>query len=543
MEQPSAPSQAQAQPSDTAVLPRQRIEPPRPEPVIPMDPEWLASLQVMQPLYGKNLRPPSAVRGLVSLDNPEALAKFNVTLKVFAVVLPAAEVSTYFARLGKLHLNFPKRRNALPFPGDPQRRMIILFYAAPQDTPLVGEIPTPADEFIPQLPAGEMADSMRDLGASANLVVFGVQYTVDSWNLEEILTAVLPVDPPASFEQVGHVAHYNLRDEHLPYKTVVGQATMLKFPRLRTIVNKTHNIDNTFRFFQMELLAGDNDFNVEVKESGCIFRFDFSRVYFNSRLQQEHWRIIQGCPAPNVACDMMAGVGPFAIPIAKQKCVVYANDLNPVAFESLLVNAKANKVAHLVHASNQDGRKFVRDLAVRILASHLSGKPNPLPAFTQVMMNLPAIAVEFLDSFMGIFGEEAEAEARAQQPTSTLALGFRDVFKVLPVIHVYMFTNAENMAADAIARTSKHLRFPVDDHLVKVHDVRDVAPKKHMFCVSFRLPEQVAYANATEAASLSAVAQKRNHQESAATDADVVASSNAEDDAQNKRARLDDEQA
>lgn len=43
--------------------------------------------------------------------------------------------------------------------------------------------------------------------------------------------------------------------------------------------------------------------------------------------------------------DMFAGVGPFAIPAAKQiKCKVYANDLNPRSFHYLQQNMKLNKV-------------------------------------------------------------------------------------------------------------------------------------------------------------------------------------------------------
>ena len=31
-------------------------------------------------------------------------------------------------------------------------------------------------------------------------------------------------------------------------------------------------------FYSMELLAGEDRFEVEVKESGCVFKFDFSKV-------------------------------------------------------------------------------------------------------------------------------------------------------------------------------------------------------------------------------------------------------------------------
>ena len=43
----------------------------------------------------------------------------------------------------------------------------------------------------------------------------------------------------------------------------------------------------------MELLAGEDRFEVEVKESGCVFRFDFSKVYWNPRLGTEHDRLIR----------------------------------------------------------------------------------------------------------------------------------------------------------------------------------------------------------------------------------------------------------
>ena len=43
----------------------------------------------------------------------------------------------------------------------------------------------------------------------------------------------------------------------------------------------------------MELLAGEDRFEVEVKESGCRFRFDFSKVYWNPRLGTEHDRLIR----------------------------------------------------------------------------------------------------------------------------------------------------------------------------------------------------------------------------------------------------------
>ena len=42
------------------------------------------------------------------------------------------------------------------------------------------------------------------------------------------------------------------------------QVILDKNPTLRTVVNKLSSIDHTYRNFQMEVLAGEGDFNCEV---------------------------------------------------------------------------------------------------------------------------------------------------------------------------------------------------------------------------------------------------------------------------------------
>ena len=46
----------------------------------------------------------------------------------------------------------------------------------------------------------------------------------------------------------------------------------------------------------MELLAGDDDLEVELRESGALFRFSPAEVYWNSRLQAEHKRLADLVP-------------------------------------------------------------------------------------------------------------------------------------------------------------------------------------------------------------------------------------------------------
>ena len=245
-------------------------------------------------------------------------------------------------------------------------------------------------------------------------------------------------------------------------------------------MNKTGNIDHTFRFFEMEVLAGDSDMVAKVKESNCLFSLDFSKVYWNSRLQGEHDRLVSQFEKGAWVCDVMAGIGPFALPAAKNKdCVVFANDLNPMSFKYLQENLKQNRLEGRIRPYNIDGAEFIKtstrelnniavldELKALQLAS-LNKKrtgtkaprlnPDPktlLPVrrkqlpnsglfvFDHYVMNLPATALEFLPAFKGILGklpEEAIDES------------------LMPMVHCYCFSRAADISADVTQVCIYHL--------------------------------------------------------------------------------------
>lgn len=84
---------------------------------------------------------------------------------------------------------------------------------------------------------------------------------------------------------------------------------------------------------------------VEMSEGDCIFKFNYSKVYWNSRLQTEHKRLVDSFKPGEVVCDVMAGVGPFAIPAGKKGVFVWANDLNPESYEAMKEAVTRNKVS------------------------------------------------------------------------------------------------------------------------------------------------------------------------------------------------------
>lgn len=254
-------------------------------------------------------------------------------------------------------------------------------------------------------------------------------------------------------------------------------------------MNKTDNITNQFRVFPMELIAGEDDTNVEVNESGCRFRFDYGRVYWNSKLQHEHDRLVQLIlqrKRPIVA-DMFAGVGPFTIPLAKARrspgfspALVYANDLNPDSYLHLTKNVTLNHVPPQNHiASNLDGREFLVDLV-----RHKGVRP------TDIIMNLPASATDFLDVFRGLY-----------LPT--------DSKDDMPTIHCYTFEMEEDHEKNLTERVETMIGTKLADKPF-IFNVRNIAPKKNMYCVSFNLPETIERQSAESdpAAELPSAAKK-----------------------------------
>lgn len=144
-------------------------------------------------------------------------------------------------------------------------------------------------------------------------------------------------------------AHLNLRERYLPYQEIIANVLLDKNSAIRTVINKTSDVgtDSEYRTFGYDLLAGDPDMEVETKSENCTFRFDFSKVYWNPRLNWEHHRLLDQFQPGEAVCDVMAGVGPFAVPAGKKNVFVWANDLNPESYSSLQAAIQRNKVYHI----------------------------------------------------------------------------------------------------------------------------------------------------------------------------------------------------
>ncbi|KAF9959778.1 tRNA(m(1)G37)methyltransferase [Mortierella alpina] len=443
--------------------------------------------------------PPAIQRGLMTLDR----SLFKKSVSVMAIRIPASMTMECRKVLGNDMLLEPKIRNVVASDDGEKSKRLVLLSLSIKDEGLEGASET-TKEFI------------KEKGVDVTKSEFSVEY--DHWTADEILRAILPEEiideAPSSFTTVGHIAHMNLKDEYLPYKNLIGQVILDKNPNLKTVVNKMDSIDTTFRFFKMEVLAGEDNMIAEVRESGCRFKFDFAQVYWNSRLHTEHERLVKMFKPTDAVCDVMAGVGPFAMPAAKKGCMVYANDLNPVSYKYMVENKTLNKLKDNLHIYNLDGREFVRKAVADleksgyqrppeapVVVKGKKGAANTTPqapartstndkteatapgfkTFDHFVMNLPATAIEFLDAFRGLFqGREAQITEPKTQ---------------LPMIHCHCFSKSDKPEDDVRERVEKVMGGQLELDSVKLHWVRKVAPNKDMYCISFRLPAEIAFAS------------------------------------------------
>lgn len=482
-------------------------------------------------LYRRMYTPqPPLNREMTVLDR----SKFTVSLNLALAKFPDPKYIAQFAKECKADILQLRSINHVQKTDDNGRAVLLR-----HDLDLEGAEGDVASKVLSQLsPRGK--ELLTEAQADITKIVKDLDY--DFWRADEIFYSVLPVtekdEIPSGFSMVGHVAHINLRSEWKDYDRLIGQVIFDKNPRVKTVVNKVDSIDTKFRTFKMEVLAGEDNTQVEQHESGCRFQFDFAKVYWNSRLHTEHDRLvslfrgeassrerkqqerakrenhekssetaveIDENASATAVCDVFAGVGPFAVPSGRTSLFVMANDLNPYSYEALEHNVKLNKVSEYVQCFNLDGAEYVQQ-SMKLLDDHRKTQPtiNPVQVrkrktgqtpikqdipsyYSHYVMNLPDSAIEFLWSFKGLY---TTVEGLSKDTP-------------LPHVHVHCFhkwetgeeePSKEETKAALLERVYKQIDVHLDPNEVGMHWVRKVSPKKDMFCISFELPKEVAWA-------------------------------------------------
>src|SRR5512137_3182670 len=161
--------------------------------------------------------------------------------------------------------------------------------------------------------------------------------------LREGCDLILPLTGPREgAEQYEFEAHPG--KEPLPRHELVGGIAILQEndpagaekilasrPSLHTAVFAKGEVSGEYRTRELVILAGRPTTRTQVTEHGHRFTVDLAGAYFSARLTTERQRILGQVQEGELVLDLFAGVGPFAITLAKPASLVVASDLNPKA--------------------------------------------------------------------------------------------------------------------------------------------------------------------------------------------------------------------
>jgi tRNA (guanine37-N1)-methyltransferase len=204
--------------------------------------------------------------------------------------------------------------------------------------------------------------------------------------LSDKLPPNLLVKVPRAIDFVGDIAIVEIPPELKDYKNIIGEALLKAHKQTKTVLAKSGAVEGVYRIRDFEVIAGADKTATIYQEYGCVYHVDVAKAYFSPRLSSEHSRVASQVKDGETVVDLFAGVGPFAIPIAKkhQNVRVYAVDVNPDAVALLKRNIAVNRAEKQVIPVLGDARQVVKE--------QLFGKAD------RVIMNLPETAYEFVDA-------------------------------------------------------------------------------------------------------------------------------------------------
>ncbi len=159
-----------------------------------------------------------------------------------------------------------------------------------------------------------------------------------------------------SFDTVGDIALLEIPPELEKKQKMIASTVMKLNKHVKVVAKKKSAMKGEYRVRELEVIAGEKRTSTLYKESGCLYKLDLATVFFSPRLSFERERVAKRVKPNTNALVLFAGVGPFAIMIAKKqpKAKVVGIELNPIAVKFFKENIALNKMEGRVRAIEGD---------------------------------------------------------------------------------------------------------------------------------------------------------------------------------------------
>ncbi|MFA6214030.1 MAG: class I SAM-dependent methyltransferase family protein [Candidatus Micrarchaeia archaeon] len=165
-----------------------------------------------------------------------------------------------------------------------------------------------------------------------------------------------------SFDLVGDIAVVEVPPAVEGKERLIAAALQSAHHNVRVVAKKTGGTAGEYRIRPVKVIAGEKRTHTIYREGGCEFELDLNKTYFSPRLGTERGRLAALVRPGERVLVPFAGVGPFAIRIAKkeQSAKVAGIELNPDAHGYFVKNIARNKLANC-EAVLGDAGKIMRE--------------------------------------------------------------------------------------------------------------------------------------------------------------------------------------
>jgi tRNA (guanine37-N1)-methyltransferase len=221
------------------------------------------------------------------------------------------------------------------------------------------------------------------------------------------------------YDLLGNIAIIEIDGKLRKKEKRIAAAIMRTSKGIETVLAKAGPVSGRYRTRSLRYVAGKRSHMADYNENGCRFIFDVRKSFFSNRLSFERNRISSMSKKSENVIVMFAGVGPFAIEVAKRnpKANVVAIELNGDAYASMCGNIMLNKAKNVTAVLGD----------VKQVAQRYAGFAD------RVVMPLPKDSIEFLSDAVGCCKKKA-------------------------TIHMYMITDRHNPGKEAVSVLKDHAR-------------------------------------------------------------------------------------
>jgi tRNA (guanine37-N1)-methyltransferase len=173
------------------------------------------------------------------------------------------------------------------------------------------------------------------------------------------------------YDVLGNIAIIEADDPSSTSAKRYASEIMLSSKRITTVLAKAGPVSGRYRIRKLRHIAGKRTYIADMTENGCRFVFDVRKTFFSVRLSFERQRISSLSKGKENVMVLFAGVGPFAIELAKKNpnAAIVAVELNKNAYEMMKKNIMLNKVGNVAPVCGDAGKvaKNYKNFADRVI--------------------------------------------------------------------------------------------------------------------------------------------------------------------------------